>query len=94
MYLRPIALSRENSPQTIPHSCRSALASYCSGYPTVWARRVFCSGRRFIFGANWSFGTIPRTTVFSPSEAQKRYTFWVMQHRGVVSASAKGGLRS
>jgi len=46
---------------------RDATPSYYFGYPTVCARRIFCSGRRFSFGANCSLGTIPPTTVFSAS---------------------------
>ena len=29
--------------------------------------------------ANSALGTVPRTTVVNPSDAQNRYTFWLME---------------
>ena len=42
------------------------------GYPTVCTRMIFCSGRSFMISANAARSTLPRTTVTSHSEAQKR----------------------
>lgn len=48
------------------------------GYPTVWAKVTNCSGGSRNRFASLSYGTAPRNTVASPSDAQNRYTFWPM----------------
>jgi hypothetical protein len=45
---------------------------YFFGYPTVCERMIFWSGRSFIAFARATRSIEPRTTVASPSEAQKR----------------------
>ncbi len=45
---------------------------YFFGYPTDWARIIFCPGLSFSSFASASRSIPARTTVASPSEAQKR----------------------
>ncbi len=54
-------------------------SDYFFGYPTVCESMIFWSDRSFIAFARATRSIEPRTTVASPSDAQKRQTFSLMK---------------